>query len=62
MDINSIEQLNSAIQAEQVKALYDVKLAKMAMESEEVIGSVIEDTVEISQEAMNKYLAEVGIK
>ena len=47
---------------EQVKALYDVKLAKMAMESEEVIGSVIEDTVEISQEAMNKYLAEVGIK
>lgn len=59
MDINSIEQLNAEIQSEQVRAMYGVKLAKMAQESEQVVGSVIQDTVEISQEAMNKFLAEV---
>ena len=59
MDINSIEQLNAEIQAEQTRAMYGVKLAKMAQESEQVIGSVIEDTVEISQEAMQKYLSEI---
>ena len=60
MDINSIDQLNAEIQAEQVRALYGVKLAKMAQESEQVVGSLIQDTVEISQEAMNKFLAEVN--
>ena len=33
---------------------------KMMQESEQVVGDVLEDTAEISKEAMNKYLAEIG--
>ena len=29
-------------------------------ESEAVVGDLLEDTAEISQEAMNKYLAEIN--
>ena len=34
------------------------ELIKMAQESEAVLGNLIEDTVEISQEAMQKFMAE----
>lgn len=58
MDINSIDQLNAEIQNEQIRAMYGVKLAKMAQQSEQVVGSLIQDTVEISQEAMSRFMAE----
>ena len=44
---------------EQTKELYQVKLMKMVQESEQVMGDVLEDTLEISQDAMNKYLSEI---
>lgn len=62
MDVSAVGQaqnlIESEIKAEQAKELYGVKLIKMAQESEAVIGNLIEDTVEISQEAMQKFMAE----
>ena len=55
---NSI--LESEIKAQQTEALYQVKLAKMMQESEAVVGTLLEDTAEISQEAMEKYLSEIN--
>ena len=50
--------LESEIKAEQARELYGVKLIKMAQESEAVVGNLIQDTVEISNEAMQKFMAE----
>ncbi len=62
MDVSAVGQtqnlIESEIKAEQAKELYGIKLIKMAQESEAVIGNLIEDTVEISQEAMQKFMAE----
>lgn len=44
---------------EQTKELYQVKLMKMVQESEQTVSDVLADTLELSQEAMNKYLSEV---
>ena len=41
-----------------VEAQYAVKLIKMAQQSEAIVGSILEDTVEISQEAMQKFISE----
>lgn len=43
---------------EQTEALYQVKLMKMMQDSEQIVGDVLEDTLEISQDAMSKYLSE----
>ena len=53
-----ISELRDSIMSQAVETQKAVKLIKAAQESEEVIGSVIEDTLEISQEAMQKFLAE----
>jgi len=66
MDISSVggNYLDSALQmaeAEkeaQVEALYAAKLFKMAQQSDAVVATLLEDTVEISQEAMEKFLSE----
>ena len=59
----TVNQINDFItqqaNVEQTKELYQVKLMKMMQESEQVVGDVLEDTLEISQEAMSKYLSEV---
>ena len=55
MDISSIG--GSAL-SEEVQALYAIKCLKMAQETTGVLGDLIEDTVEISDEAMQKFLAE----
>lgn len=55
MDISSVG--GNALTPE-VQAQYAVKCIQMARQSDAVIGNLIEDTVEISQEAMNKYIAE----
>jgi len=64
MDVSAVGQsqnlINSEIKAEQTKEAYAVKLIKMSQESEEVVGNLIEDTVEFSKEAMDKYLSEVN--
>lgn len=56
MDINSVGY-GSAMTPE-VQMQYGVKLIQMARASEEATASVILDAVEISKEAMDKFLAE----
>lgn len=56
MDISSVG-CGSAMTPE-VQAQYGVKLIQMARASEQAAASVILDAVEISQEAMEKFLAE----
>ncbi|MCM1003328.1 MAG: hypothetical protein NC408_03185 [Candidatus Gastranaerophilales bacterium] len=58
MDINAVGY-GSAMTPE-VQAQYGVKLIQMARASEQAAASVILDAVEISQEAMDKFLAERG--
>ena len=55
MDISSVGA--SALTPE-VQSQYAIKCIKMAQESEEVLGDLLQDTVEISAEAMQKFLAE----
>lgn len=58
MDISSIG--GSALTPE-VQAQYAVKCIKMAQESTVIAGSIIQDTAEISQEALQRCAAEMGI-
>lgn len=53
------DYINQQAKVEETEAMYQVKLLKMQQESEAVAGTLLEDTAEISQEAMNKYLAEI---
>ena len=55
MDISSI---GGTALAENAKAVYSVACMKMAQHSENVAQYLILDSVEISQEAMKKYMAE----
>ncbi len=57
MDVSSIT--NSALTPE-AQASYAIGCLKMAQEATKVAGSIILDTVEISAEAMEKYLAEIS--
>ncbi len=58
MEINSVGY-GSALTPE-VQAQYAVKCIKMAQESTLIAGSIIQDTAEISEEAMKKYATEMG--
>ena len=60
MDIGAVDPnaIYSAIEAQQFETKYAAKLIEMARQSEAVVGSLIEDTVEFSQEAMQKFLSE----
>ncbi len=53
-----VQALKAQIEAQQFDAVKDVKLIKAAQESMETVGSIIQDTVEISNEAMNKFMSE----
>ena len=55
MDISSVS--GSALTPE-VQAQYAVKMIKMAQESEAVVGDLLQDTAEISNEAMQRFMAE----
>lgn len=59
MEINA---LNESALPQEIQSQYMVKCMKMAQQTESVTGSLIEDTVEFSQEAMDKYLAEIQAK
>lgn len=68
MDINSIgasytdlaTQIAEAKEQAETEALYAVKLFKMAQQSDVITGSIIQDAVEISKEAMEKFMSERG--
>ena len=53
------DYINQQAKAIETEAMYQVKLMKMQQQSEAVVGTLLEDTVEISQEAMQKYLSEI---
>lgn len=55
MDISA---LGGTAMAEQAKMVYNVACMKMAQHSENVAQYLILDSVEISSEAMEKYMAE----
>jgi len=56
------DYINQEAKVQETEALYQVKLLKMQQESEAVVGDILEDTAEISKEAMDKCLAELGMK
>ncbi len=56
MDVSSI---SGSAMTPDVQTQYAVKLIKMMQESQEVVGTLLEDTAEISKEAMEKYLSEL---
>ena len=56
--VSSYSNVNPTSGTGDVKADIAVKLFKEAQESQQLVGSIIEDTAEISQEAMQKYQAE----
>lgn len=56
MDVGAV---SSAIQAEYIQNLYAAKCMLMARESGAVVGDLLQDTVEISKEAMERYLSEL---
>ena len=55
-----ISELRDSIMSQSIDTQLAVKCIKMAQESDKVIGSLIEDTAEISKDAMNRYLAEIN--
>ena len=56
MDISSIS--DSGMTPE-LQALYAIKCIQMAQEAEQVAASIIQDTVELSQEALEKFFSEI---
>ena len=56
------DYITQEAKAEQTEALYQVKLLKMQQESNAVAGDILEDTAEISKEAMDRCMAELGMK
>ena len=55
MEISSV---GASALTEDIQAQYAVKLIKMQQESTETVGNIIQDTVEISNEAMQRFMAE----
>ena len=58
--MNTIDSavLNSILENQNIEAQYAVKLIKMVQQSDAVVATLLEDTVEISKEAMDKFLNE----
>lgn len=54
-----ISQIGGTELSPEIQAMYAVKLIKMAQQSDAVTADLIMDTVEISQEALEKCLAEL---
>ena len=54
------DYINQNAKVQETEAMYQIKLMKMQQESTEVVGDLLQDTAEISQEAMNRYLAEIN--
>ena len=56
------DYITQEAKAEQTEAMYQVKLLKMQQESDAIVGTLLEDTCEISKEAMDRCMAELGMK
>ena len=52
------DYIHQEAKVQEAEANYQVKLIKMQQESDAVVGELLEDTLEISQDAMNKYMSE----
>ncbi len=59
MDISSV---GGAALSESIQAMYSVKCMLMSRHTDVVAGALLQDTAEISQEAMEKYLSEIENK
>lgn len=57
MDISSV---GDAALSQQIQSMYAVKCLLMSRQSEMTAGSLLLDTAEISQEAMDKFLSEIN--
>ena len=53
------DYIRNEAKAEETEAAYQIKLLKMQQESDAVPGQIIEDTLEISQEALNRCIADM---
>ena len=53
------EYIQNEAKAEETEAAYQIKLLKMQQQSDAVSGQIIEDTLEISQEALDRCRAEM---
>ena len=62
MEINNVANLSAEIASENIKSMYAVKCVLMARQTDQVVGSLLQDTVEISKEAMDKFLSEIENK
>ncbi len=51
--------IRNEAKAEETEAAYQIKLLKMQQQSDAVAGQIIEDTLDISQEALNKCIADM---
>ena len=51
--------IRNEAKAEETEAAYQIKLLKMQQQSDAVAGQIIEDTLDISQEALNRCRAEM---
>ena len=55
----SQDYIRNEAKAEETEAAYQIKLLKMQQQSDAVAGQIIEDTLDISQEALNKCIADM---
>ena len=55
------DYIRQSAKVEETEAMYQVKLIKMQQESDAVVSDILQDTAEISQEAMSKCLAELKV-
>ncbi len=53
------DYINQQAKAIETEAMYQVKLMKMQQQSDAIVGTLLEDVADISQEAMDKYLSEI---
>ena len=53
------DYIRNEAKAEETEAAYQIKLLKMQQQSDAVAGQIIEDTLDISQEALNKCIADM---
>ena len=51
--------IRNEAKAEETEAAYQIKLLKMQQQSDAVAGQIIEDTLDMSQEALNRCRAEM---
>ena len=54
------DYIRGEAKVEEAEAAYQIKLLKMQQESDAIGGQIIEDTLEISQEALDRCIADMN--